>query len=124
MKLVSDTIGRKDNATEKDIRNAIAYADDEEEFGLEDIVRLEIDRDNYLVFWIGNRQTGHRLELIQGGKDTIECVSMFDSEKAIQLMTNYLNGNITWVKKYQWKTPLVLELLDNLGYLRKTRTQQ
>lgn len=122
MKLVSDTIGRKDNPTEKDIRNAIAYADGEEGFGIEDIVRLEIDQDNYLVFWIGNRQTGHRLELIQSGKNTIECVSMFDSEKAIQLMTNYLNGNITWVKEYQWKKPMILELYDNLEYLRKTRT--
>ena len=122
MKLISDTIGRKINATEKDIRNAIAYADGEEGFNIEDIVRLEIDQDNYLVFWIGNRQTGHRLELIQSGKDRIECVSMFDSEKAIQLMINYLNGNITWVKKYQWKTPIVVELFDNLEYLRKTRT--
>ena len=119
MKLVSDTIGRKDNATEKDIRNAIAYADGEEGFGIEDIVRLEIDQDNYLVFWIGNRQSGHRLELIQSGKNTIECVSMFDSEKAIQLMINYLNGNITWVKEYQWKTPMIVELFDNLEYLRK-----
>jgi len=117
MKLVSDTIGRKDNATEKDIRNAIAYADGVEGFGIEDIVRLEIDQDNYLVFWIGNRQTGHRLELIQSGKNTIECVTTFDSEKAIQLMTNYLNGNITWVKEYRWKTPIIRELLDNLEYL-------
>jgi len=29
MKLVSDTIGRKDNPTEKHIRNAIAYSDGE-----------------------------------------------------------------------------------------------
>ncbi len=122
MKLISDTIGRKINATEKDIRNAIAYADGEEGFNIEDIVRLEIDQDNYLVFWIGNRQTGHRLELIQSGKDRIECVSMFDSEKAIQLMINYLNGNITWVKEYQWKTPIIVELINNLEYLRKTRT--
>ena len=122
MKLISDTIGRKDNATKKDIRNAIAYADGEEGFCIEDIVRLEIDQENYLVFWIGNRQTGHRLELIQSGKNAIECVSMFDSEKAIQLMTDYLNGNITWVKEYRWKTPIVLELLKNLEYLRKTRT--
>ena len=122
MKLVSDTIGRKDNATEEDIRNAIAYADGEEGFCTEDIVRLEIDQYNYLVFWIGNRQTGHRLELIQSGKDTIECVSKFDSETAIQLMTSYLTGNTDWVKEYQWKTPVVVELLDNLEHLRRIRT--
>ena len=122
MKLVSDTIGRKDNATEKDIKNAIAYSDGDEGFGIEDIVRLEVDQDNYMVFWIGSRQTGHRLELIQSGKDTIECVHMFDSKKAIQLMTNYLNGNITWVKEYQWKTPIIAQLLNNLEHLRKSRT--
>lgn len=122
MKLISDTIGRKDNATEKDIRNAIAYADGEEGFCTDDLVRLEIDQDNYLVFWIGNRQTGHRLELIQSGKDTVECVSKFDSETAILLMTNYLNGNTAWVKEYQWKKPMIVELLENLEYLRNTRT--
>jgi hypothetical protein len=122
MKLVSDTIGRKDNPTEKDIRNAIAYPDGEEGFCSEDIVRLQIDQDNYLVIWIGNKQTGHRLELIEKGNKAIECVSRFDSETAIYLMTSYLNGNIIWAKKYQWKKPMVLEFLDNLEHLRKTRT--
>ena len=122
MKLVSDTIGRKDNPTEKDIRNAIAYSDGEEGFCSEDIVRLQIDQNNYLVIWIGNKKTGHRLELIQKGNKAIECVSMFDSETAIYLMTSYLNGNIIWAKEYQWKKPMVLEFLDNLEHLRKTRT--
>ena len=121
MKLVSDTIGRKDNPTEKHIRDAIAYSDGEEGFCSEDLVRLQIDQDNYLVIWIGTKQTGHRLELIQKGKKAIECVSRFDSATAIQLMTSYLNGNIAWVKKYQWKKPLILELLDNLGHLLKTK---
>jgi hypothetical protein len=122
MKLVSDTIGKKDNPTEKDIRNAIAYSGGEEGFCSEDIVRLQIDQDNYLVIWIGNKQTGHRLELIQKGNKAIECVSMFDSETAIHLMTSYLNGNIAWVKEYQWKKPIILEFLDNLEHLRETRT--
>jgi hypothetical protein len=122
MKLVSDTIGRKDNPTENDIRNAIAYSDGEEGFCSEDIVRLQIDQDNYLVIWIGNKQTCHRLELIQKGKKAIECVSRFDSETAIHLMTSYLNGNIAWVKEYQWKKPIILEFLDNLERLRETRT--
>ena len=122
MKLVSDTIGKKDNPTEKDIRNAIAYSGGEEEFCSEDIVRLQIDQDNYLVIWIGNKQTGHRLELIQKGNKAIECVSRFDSETAIHLMTSYLNGNIAWVKECQWKKPIILEFLDNLEHLRETRT--
>jgi len=122
MKLVSDTIGRKDNPTEKHIRDAIVYSDGEGGFCSEDLVRLQIDQDNYLVIWIGNKQTGHRLELIQKGNKAIECVSRFDSETAIQLMTGYLNGNISWVKEYQWKKPLIQELLDNLEHLRKTKT--
>ena len=108
MKLVSDTIGRKDNPTEKHIRDAIAYSDGEEGFCSEDLVRLQIDQDNYMVIWIGNKQTGHRLELIQKGNKAIECVSRFDSETAIHLMTSYLNGNIAWVKEYQWKKPIIL----------------
>ena len=120
--LVSDTIGRKDNPTENDIRNAIAYSDGEEGFCSEDIVRLQIDQDNYLVIWIGNKQTCHRLELIQKGNKAIECVSRFDSETAIHLLTSYLNGNIAWVKEYQWKKPIILEFLDNLERLRETRT--
>ena len=122
MKLVSDTIGRKDNPTEKHIRDAIAFSDGDEGFCSEDIVRLQIDQDNYLVIWIGNKQTGHRLELIQKGNKAIECVSRFDSERAIQLMTSYLNGNITWIKEYQWKKPVIQEFLDNLEHLRKIKT--
>lgn len=122
MKLISDTIGRRDNPTEKDIRDAIAYPDGEEGFHSEDIVRLEIDQDNYLVIWIGNSQTGHRLELIEKANKAIECVSRFDSETAIYLMTSYLNGNIAWAEEYQWKRPIVQEFLDNLEHLRRTRT--
>ena len=47
--------------------------------------------------------------------------STFDEKKspliAIQLMTNYLNGNITWVKEYRWKPPKMQKLLDNIEYL-------
>jgi hypothetical protein len=120
MKLVSDTIGKKENPTEMDIRNAIAYSGGKEGFCGEDIVRLEIDRYNYLVIWIGSKQTGHRLELIQTGKKAIECVSRFDSETAILLMTCYFNGNNDWVKEYQWKKPVIQELLENLEHLRET----
>lgn len=122
MKLVSDTIGRKDNPTENDIRNAIAYSDGEEGFCSEDIVRLQIDQDNYLVIWIGNKQACHRLELIQKGNKAIECVSRFDTETAIHLMTSYLKGNVSWVKEYQWKNPIILDFLDNLECLREPRT--
>jgi len=82
MKLISDTIGRKENPTEK--------------------------------------QAGHFLELIENGKKKIECVSRFDSERAIQIMINYLKGNIDWVRKYKWKTPAIIKLLDNLDRLRKS----
>ena len=114
MKLVSDTIGKKNNPTENDIINAIAYSDGEEGFCSEDIVRLEIDQDNYMVVWIGNKQTGHRLELIKKDNRAKECVARFDSETAIHLMTRYLNGKISWEKEYQWKKPLIQEVLDNL----------
>lgn len=118
MKLISDTIGRKENPTEKDIEKAIAYAGDK--FRNNDIVKLEKDQDNCLVLWIRDKQTGHCLELIENGKKKIECVSKFDSEAAIQIMINYLNGNVDWVKKYQWKTSAIVKFLDNLDRLRKS----
>ena len=120
MMLFSDTIGRKEQPTEDDIKKAIAYGG--EKFRVNDLVKLEIDQDNYLSIWIGDKETGHRLEIRQSGVRNRECIPHFDSETAIKLMISYLNGNIDWMKEYQWKKTAAVQFIENTELLQDTKS--
>lgn len=120
MMLFSDTIGRKEQPTEEDIKKAIAYAG--EKFNVNDLVKLEIDQDNYLSVWIGDKQTGHRLEIRRRGAKNQEIILHIDSYTASKLMISYLNGSIDWMKDYQWKKTAVVQFLDNLELLQNRKS--
>ena len=57
MQLRTDTIGHFNSPTEDNIKNAISYPND---IVIEnDIVKLQINDDYYLCFWIGTEKKGH-----------------------------------------------------------------
>lgn len=97
MKLRTDTIGHIDQPTEIDIRSAISYPG--EKASERDIVKLMIDDSNYLCVWIGKKESGHALE-IMNGTTKLACKEKFDSESAINLMIKYLHRDLDWTKQY------------------------
>jgi hypothetical protein len=111
MKLRTDTVGHFENPTKSDIRSAISYPD--ENAAANDIVKLMIDDSNFLCIWIGEREVGHTLEINSKNKK-ITCSEKIDSETAIQRMTQYLNGDVEWVKGYSWGESISNKFLKNL----------
>jgi hypothetical protein len=111
MILRTDTIGHFENPTAANVDSAIAYAG--EGVRENDLVKLMIDESNYLCVWIGNKASGHRL-VLRYGSTTVDCIKRLDTTTAVEIMNNYLKGDITWYKNYRWDQPIVQKFIENL----------
>ena len=111
MQLRTDTIGHFDNPTEENIRNAISYPGQRAHEN--DIVKLQINERYYLCFWIGKKEKGHRL-FLKFGKKQLECDKTFSSEKAVEVMIQYLHRDMSWFKSYNWNQPISEQFMENI----------
>lgn len=114
MKLRSDTIGHFDSPNEKNIRDAVVYADEGGREG--DIVKLMIDEENFISIWVGKRLEGHSLTL-KSEAWKLESSERISSEIVEELMIDYLNGNLSKFRQLNWKRPIIKKLLDNIEKL-------
>ena len=114
MILRTDTIGHFSDPTETDVRKAITHGDNGKCENY--IVKLMIDDDHYLCVWIGNKGVRHRI-VFKFGSTKVECSEKLKTEAAIELMNQYLIGDTTWFRNYQWDRPLGQDLFDNLEIL-------
>ena len=74
------------------------------------------DDNNFISIWVGKRAIGHRLTL-RTGSWKLESSEKFSSEIIVELMIDYLNGDLSKLDKLQWKRPLDKIFLDNITKL-------
>ncbi len=116
MILRTDTIGHFENPTELNIQSAISYIG--ENASKCDIVKLMVDDANFICIWIGDKKTGHTLELkFNSIKKT--CKEKFDSENAIKIMIKYLHGDLSWINDYSWEKSISQKFLENITLLAR-----
>ncbi len=120
MKMRTDTIGHFKRATEDDIRSAISYPD--ENSSVNDLVKLMINDTNFICVWIGNRETGHTLEL-RFSSTKITSKEKINSESAIQVMIKYLHGDFEWLSDYTWGKSTSQQLIENMMYIAQMNTK-
>ncbi|MDD5699101.1 MAG: hypothetical protein PHH77_10840 [Victivallaceae bacterium] len=117
MQLRTDTIGQVNNPAEEDIKRAISYPDNI--IHKNDIVKLQINEDYYICFWIGTEKEGHKL-FIKFGEKQLECNKTFTSNAAVEIMIKYLHRDMSWFKNYTWNQPISEIFLENLQILMKS----
>ena len=118
MILRTDTIGHFKKPTELNIQAAISYSG--ENARENDLVKLMIDDDNYICIWIGKREIGHLLEL-RFRSNKVSCKKHLSSESAIQVMMEYLHGDMSWFKELSWDKSISQKLLENFQILVESK---
>ncbi|MCP3933565.1 MAG: hypothetical protein GY705_31240 [Bacteroidetes bacterium] len=79
---------------------------------------MMMDDSNYLCVWIGKKEIGHTLE-IMNGTTKLECKEKIDSESAIHLMIKYLHGVLDWTKEYSWEKSISQKFFENIQLLAR-----
>ena len=120
MILRTDTIGKIENPTEDDIKNAICYADNKKAC-VGDFVNLMTDSEydgDFLSISLNVKDTGHSITL-KMDDNKMTCTANFDDNKSKELAIRYLYGDLSWIHDYKWKDHISKTFLKNLGLLAK-----
>ena len=120
MILRTDTIGKIENPTEDDVKNAICYADNKKAY-VGDFVNLLTDSEydgDFLSISLNVKDTGHSITLkVDDNKMT--CTEKFHDKKSKELAIGYLHGDVSWILDFKWKDQISKTFIKNLELLAK-----